>query len=308
MSMTVTAGAAPQAPSRSPDSAGTRGDGRAADVDDGLREDFERALEGGDRERAGRDGRRDGDGSGGQFGGDGRNDPMAGIFGGTGDGAGTGDGGVPERTDAADGGRMPGGPEDAVPQPAGDVSGWAGRPDAGLRDDGPAESGWDGEGLPSDAPVLPSPESLLQGLFGPVAPPPPDKLLAAAQADAPVPAGPASSEEIVSRLVERILVSEPGRGDPEVRISLGEGALAGTEVRLSRSHDGLLTVHLDCSHESAFQTAVAARNGLVAALEKDGGDVRVEVRRQDDAGGGNEGDSRRRSATWQEARPDGDER
>lgn len=104
--------------------------------------------------------------------------------------------------------------------------------------------------------------------------------------------------ELVDRLVERILVSEPGRGNPEVRISLGEGVLSGAELSLSRAADGQLFVRLSCADAASFQTAVGAQDALRAALERGEGNVRVEVARGG-AEGGNEGDTSRRSATYE---------
>ena len=104
--------------------------------------------------------------------------------------------------------------------------------------------------------------------------------------------------ELVDRLVERILVSDPGRGSPEVRISLGEGVLSGAELSLSRAADGQLFVRLSCADAASFQTAVGAQDALRAVLERGEGNVRVEVA-QGGAEGGNEGDTRRRSATYE---------
>lgn len=147
----------------------------------------------------------------------------------------------------------------------------------------------DTDGSPS-----PSPAALMESLFG--------QRMATADA---VSASGASEEatigDMVDTLVERILVSEPDTGNPEVRITLGEGALAGTELSLSRAPDGQLFVRLSCSEFAAFQTAVGAQDSLRAALERSGENVRVEVTRSggsDDAGGGNEGDARQRSAMY----------
>ena len=105
--------------------------------------------------------------------------------------------------------------------------------------------------------------------------------------------------ELVDTLVERILVSEPGRGNPEIRITLGDGALSGAELTLTRAADGQLFVRLSCADAAAFQTAVGAQDSLRAALEHAGENARVEVTRGD-AEGGNEGDSRRRSRGLEE--------
>ena len=100
--------------------------------------------------------------------------------------------------------------------------------------------------------------------------------------------------ELVDKLVERILVSEPGKGNPEVRIILGEGRLAGTELSLTRAADGQLFVRLSCADAASFQTAVGAQDSLKAALERSDVNVRVEVTRGGTEGG-NEGDAQRRS-------------
>lgn len=141
----------------------------------------------------------------------------------------------------------------------------------------------------------PSPSSLMESLFG-------GRMggMTSGQAQSASSAAAASGDmgELVDRLVERILVSDPGRGSPEVRISLGEGVLSGAELTLSRAADGQLFVRLSCADAASFQTAVGAQDALRAALERGEGNVRVEVA-QGGAEGGNEGDTRRRSATYE---------
>lgn len=141
----------------------------------------------------------------------------------------------------------------------------------------------------------PSPSSLMESLFG-------GRMggMTSGQAQSASSAAAASGDmgELVDRLVERILVSDPGRGNPEVRISLGEGVLSGAELSLSRAADGQLFVRLSCADAASFQTAVGAQDALRAALERGEGNVRVEVA-QGGAEGGNEGDTRRRSATYE---------
>ena len=145
----------------------------------------------------------------------------------------------------------------------------------------------------------PSPSSLMESLFG-------GRMegrmggMTSGQAQSASSAAAASGDmgELVDRLVERILVSDPGRGSPEVRISLGEGVLSGAELSLSRAADGQLFVRLSCADAASFQTAVGAQDALRAALERGVGNVRVEVA-QGGAEGGNEGDTRRRSATYE---------
>ena len=127
----------------------------------------------------------------------------------------------------------------------------------------------------------PSPSSLMESLFG-------GRMggMTSGQAQSASSAAAASGDmgELVDRLVERILVSDPGRGSPEVRISLAA--------------DGQLFVRLSCADAASFQTAVGAQDALRAALERGEGNVRVEVA-QGGAEGGNEGDTRRRSATYE---------
>ena len=141
----------------------------------------------------------------------------------------------------------------------------------------------------------PSPSSLMESLFG-------GRMggMTSGQAQSASSAAAASGDmgELVDRLVERILVSDPGRGSPEVRISLGEGVLSGAELSLSRAADGQLFVRLSCADAASFQTAVGAQDALRAALERGEGNVRVEVA-QGGAEGGNEGDTRRRSVTYE---------
>ena len=141
----------------------------------------------------------------------------------------------------------------------------------------------------------PSPSSLMESLFG-------GRMggMTSGQAQSASSAAAASGDmgELVDRLVERILVSDPGRGSPEVRISLGEGVLSGAELSLSRAADGQLFVRLSCADAASFQTAVGAQDALRAALERGEGNVRVEVA-QGGAEGGNEGDTRRRSPTYE---------
>ncbi len=141
---------------------------------------------------------------------------------------------------------------------------------------------------------VPSPASLMESLFG--------RGMSSMQAGA-VSHGEASAStggraaELVDKLIDRILVSDPGRDRPEVRLTLGEGILSGVELRLSRGADGLLSVQLFCPDVDSFQTAVGAQDGLRSALERTNDQVRVEVS-QGGAEGGNEGDTRRRSATY----------
>lgn len=134
----------------------------------------------------------------------------------------------------------------------------------------------------------PSPQSLLDSLFGARMPG-----LQQTQAAAPQ-AAPAATEveALVNELVDRILVSEPGKGLPEVRITLARDPLAGTELALARAQDGQLFVRLSCADPAAFRAAVGAQDSLRDALERSGEDARVEIVR---SGGGNESDARQQS-------------
>ena len=81
----------------------------------------------------------------------------------------------------------------------------------------------------------------------------------------PVHAAGLSAEEL-DRLVERILVSaEDGR--QEVRLTLSDRILPGTEIILSRTPEGMLSVSLHCTDSSSFQTLVASQFDLKKRLE-----------------------------------------
>lgn len=144
--------------------------------------------------------------------------------------------------------------------------------------------------------AVPSPATLMESLFGGRM----DRMSNGSVEQMPPGSSlPGDVNEVVDRLVERILVSEPGTGAPEVRLTLGGGVLAGAELALSRAVDGQLSVSLSCVDAASFQTAVGARDALQAALERNGENVRVEVTRGSDSRGGSEGDARRRSATYE---------
>ena len=73
--------------------------------------------------------------------------------------------------------------------------------------------------------------------------------------------------EELDRLVERILVSaEDGR--QEVRLTLSDRILPGTEIILSRTPEGMLSVALHCTDASSFQTLVASQFDLKKRLEE----------------------------------------
>ncbi|WP_297218876.1 hypothetical protein [uncultured Desulfovibrio sp.] len=156
----------------------------------------------------------------------------------------------------------------------------------------------DSEGGDRQASGSPSPQALLDSLFGSrmqgLQPP-------TVQTDAAM-ARTGEVDALVEKLVERILVSEPGRGAPEVRLTLGQGSLAGAELSLSRAQDGQLFIRLSCADAASFQTAVGAQDALRHALERNGETVRVEISQQTE--GGQEGDARRQSRGRQEYMPD----
>lgn len=71
----------------------------------------------------------------------------------------------------------------------------------------------------------------------------------------------------LNALVSRILVSSPEKGSTEVRLTLSDAALGGTEVTLLRDAAGMLSVKIVAADPRAFQTLVASRGELVSALE-----------------------------------------
>lgn len=146
---------------------------------------------------------------------------------------------------------------------------------------------------------VPSPQSLLDSLFG-------SRMQSSRQMQMTAPqAAPAAAEvdALVSELVDRILVSDTDKGLPEVRITLAQGPLAGAELNLVRAQDGQLFIRLGCADPASFQTAVGAQDGLRSALERHGENVRVEIVRSG-AEGGNEGDTRQQSRGRQDHMPE----
>ena len=141
-----------------------------------------------------------------------------------------------------------------------------------------------------------SPQALLDSLFGSRM----QNMQTGAVQAAPAPG---DVDALVNELVDRILVSEPGKGSPEVRITLGQGPLSGAELCLARAQDGQLFIRLACADPASFQTAVGAQDALRSALERSGENVRVEIV-QSRADGGNEGDARQQSRGRQDYVPD----
>ena len=75
----------------------------------------------------------------------------------------------------------------------------------------------------------------------------------------------------LNELVTRILVNTPERGATEVRMTLQDNVLKGTEISIVRGNDGLLTVRLVTDNPASFQTLVAARYDLQAILQQQEG-------------------------------------
>lgn len=99
---------------------------------------------------------------------------------------------------------------------------------------------------------------------------------------------------LAEKLVERILVSGPDGGH-EIRLTLGKDVLPGTEIRLQRGSDGVLSVHLATDNAASFQTLVGAQESLKARLGSFEKDVRVEVISERGGAEAESGDGRRQS-------------
>lgn len=99
---------------------------------------------------------------------------------------------------------------------------------------------------------------------------------------------------LAEKLVERILVSEPSEGS-EIRLVLGKDVLPGTEIRLQRGSDGLLSVWMATGDAASFQTLVGAQGALKTRLEALERNVRVEVVSERGGADAESGDTRQRS-------------
>ncbi len=102
----------------------------------------------------------------------------------------------------------------------------------------------------------------------------------------------------LDELVERILVSAPDSGRQEVRITLNDTALKGTDIIITRDLYGTLEVTLSSSDASSFQTLVSAQDELMDRLNRtERGSVRVNIENSahDDAN-----DPRRRSKGYEQ--------
>ncbi len=81
----------------------------------------------------------------------------------------------------------------------------------------------------------------------------------------------------VQELADRILVATKSDGSNEVRLTLSDKALAGTEVIINKSVDNMLTVRFETTNANSFQTLVAAQDALKSTLESSNSNVKVEV-------------------------------
>ncbi|MBQ5767122.1 MAG: hypothetical protein IIV95_06820 [Burkholderiaceae bacterium] len=122
-----------------------------------------------------------------------------------------------------------------------------------------------------------------------------DALATPTSQSAEVQAKPAAGLDAVNlnELVSRILVNTPDNGKAEVRLTLQDNVLRGTEISITRDTDGLLTVRITTDNAASFQTLVASRNDLQAILQQQEGRM-VNVQMLDESQR-EQNDSRRRS-------------
>ncbi len=135
------------------------------------------------------------------------------------------------------------------------------------------ESG-DGAKLPSDKV---SAESMMNSLFSPQN----QGNMPTSKEVAPTQASTGLSSESVQDIADRILTATKADGSQEVRISLSDKALAGTEVSITRSNDGQISVQFSTNNVNSFQTLVAAQDALKEALSQSNDDVKVEIHKED---------------------------
>ena len=109
-----------------------------------------------------------------------------------------------------------------------------------------------------------------------------------------VAAGP--DAEALEGLVDRILVSAPEKGSPEVRLVLNNDALKDTTITLARDLTGQLSVKITSGDAASLQTLVAGRSDLTQLLQaRESQPVRIDLKSETDADDENESDARRRS-------------
>lgn len=161
----------------------------------------------------------------------------------------------------------------------GGASGHAGGK-AGNADESSDEAGNEGAGSRPFAPMTSPLDTLFAG-----------RMEAAPAESAPV----ADLDGLAEKLVDRILVSQPGEGAGEVRIRLGGDVLPGTEITLRRGADGLLAVRLATTDAASFQTLVGAQDSLKARLGHLEKDVRVDVVSERGGSEAENNDARRQS-------------
>ncbi len=99
-----------------------------------------------------------------------------------------------------------------------------------------------------------------------------------------------------AKLVETILVSQPGADNQEVRLTLGKDVLADTEIRITRDSSGTLNISLQTNNPSSFQTLVAGQHDLKAMLERGEGDIKITV----ESGDAEQNDTNQRSRGYNE--------
>ncbi len=104
--------------------------------------------------------------------------------------------------------------------------------------------------------------------------------------------------EALEGLVDRILVSAPEKGAPEVRLVLNSDVLKDTTISITRDLTGQLSVKITSGDAASLQTLVAGRSDLSQLLQvRESQPVRVELKTEAeaDADDENESDARRRS-------------
>ena len=134
-----------------------------------------------------------------------------------------------------------------------------------------------------------------------------DALATPTSQSAEVQAKPAAGLDAVNlnELVSRILVNTPDNGKAEVRLTLQDNVLRGTEISITRDTDGLLTVRITTDNAASFQTLVASRNDLQAILQQQEGRM-VNVQMLDESQR-EQNDSRRRSKGLREDEEENDD-
>ncbi len=104
------------------------------------------------------------------------------------------------------------------------------------------------------------------------------------------------SSDALQEVASQILVASKSDGSEEVKISINDKMLAGTEVTINKSLDGLLTVRFETNNANSFQTLVSSQDILKSTLESQNTNVRIEVS-QDKQGDNNEQNQQQASRT-----------